>query len=68
MLFITGSTIIDPQESFKVIFQTNTEKKLLEAETCFNRVIIPTSHQSYEDFANACKLSVTAGARGYGRF
>ncbi|XP_067031279.1 uncharacterized protein [Acropora muricata] len=68
VLFITGSTIIDPQESFEVVFQTNTKKKLLEADTCFNRVLIPTSHKSYEEFADACKLSVMAGATGYGRF
>ena len=67
-LFVTGSTIIDPQESFQVSFQTNPEKKLLEADTCFDRVIIPTSHESYEEFARACKLSIIAGSTGYGRF
>ena len=68
VLFITGSTIIDPQESFEVLFQMNTKKKLLEVDTCFDRVIIPTCHKSYEEFADACKLSVMAGATGYGRF
>ncbi len=68
VLFITGSMVLGSNEKFDVIFQVNPEKKLLEADSCFNRVLIPTSHQTYEKFQNACCISLKSGAAGYGRF
>lgn len=54
VLFITGSMVLGSNEKFDVTFQINEKKTLLEADSCFNKVFIPTSHKSYEEFKNAC--------------
>ena len=33
------------------------EKNNVEADSCFNRVSVPTSHKTYEESANACSTS-----------
>ena len=65
---MTGSMIFDPQEDIQVLFNSDPKKVLLEADSCFNRIVIPTSHKTYEEFAKAFSSSVTFGAEGYGRF
>lgn len=68
VMFITGRTVLDPQEDLEVAFQTDTTRKLLEADSCFRKVILPISHSCYEEFKAACNLSLLSGAVGYGRF
>ena len=68
VFFMTGSMIFDPQEDLQVLFNTDPKKVLLEADSCFDRIVIPTSHNTYEEFAKAFKSSVIFGAEGYGRF
>ncbi|XP_068681680.1 G2/M phase-specific E3 ubiquitin-protein ligase-like [Montipora foliosa] len=68
VMFITGTTVLDPQENLEVTFQTDTTKKLLEADSCFRKLILPISHGCYEEFKAACNLSLLSGAVGYGRF
>lgn len=68
VMFITGRTVLDPQEDLEVAFQTDTRKKLLEVDSCFRKVILPISHSCYEEFKAACNLSLLSGAVGYGRF
>lgn len=65
--FITGLPILDQTEEFQVAFQTDTKKKLLEANCCFRKVIIPISHKTYDEFKKACSISLLSGAVGYGR-
>ena len=67
VMFITGKTVLDPQEDLEVAFQIDTRKKLLEADSCFHKVILPISHSCYE-FKAACNLSLLSEAVGYGRF
>lgn len=65
LVCITGTDILD--EEIYISFDS-VEKKFLEADCCFNRVTLPTSHETYEEFANACSISVAFGSKGYGRF
>ena len=60
--------VLASDNKFDVVFQNNPEKKLLEADSCFNRIIIPTAHQTYDDFKKACCVSLQSGAVGYGKF
>lgn len=68
LLFITGTTIMDSDLKVDVVFQSNPTKPLLEADSCFSRLTVPTCHSSYEEFKKACTLSIKNGALGYGRF
>ena len=68
VMFITGRTVLDPQEDLEVAFQTNTRRKLLKADSCFRKVILPISHSCYEESKAACNLSLLSGAVGYGTF
>ena len=42
VFFMAGSMIFDPQEDLQVLFNTDHKKVLLEADSCFNRIVIPT--------------------------
>lgn len=65
LVSITGTDILD--EEIYISFDSE-EKKFLEADCCSNRVTLPKSHETYEEFANACSISVAFGSKGYGRF
>ena len=67
-LLITGGVTLNAEVKLEDAFHQNTSKVLLEADSCFKRVIIPTGHDSYEDFEKACTASLTFGGVGYGRF
>ena len=67
-MFITASHIVDICEKFEIRFDDENKNVLLEADTCFNRVLLPTKHESYEEFRRACIASVTLGAEGFGKF
>lgn len=66
VVFITGGVTLNAEDKMEVAFQQNTDKVLLEADSCFCRVIIPTGHDSYENFEKACTASLIFGGFGYG--
>ena len=68
VLFITGASQIDVNETCKITFQMAQGKTLLEADSCFNKVVLPVGHKSYVSFKKACSTSLEFGALGYGRF
>jgi hypothetical protein len=65
---MTGSMLFDLQDDLQVMFTNDPKKPLLEGDSCFNRVTISTTHETYEKFAKACMSSITLGSQGYGRF
>ena len=67
-MFVTGTVTLNTDDELEVSYHQSTSKVLLEADSCFNRVIIPTGHDSCEDFEKACTASPTCGGVGYGRF
>lgn len=66
LVFITGVDILE--EEMNITFHSAEEKKLPEADSCFNRIILPVSHASYEEFNKACTTALEYGSMGYGRF
>ena len=61
----SGTTAID---EIVVKFLEDPNKKLLEADACFNTISLPLAHQTYEDFKKCCLTSLIYGGKGYGRF
>lgn len=58
MVFVTGQATIDSQDNIHVVFLPDDPKKpLLEADSCFNKVYVPVTHPTYEEFN---KFSYTA--------
>ena len=68
LIFITSGTILDDKDEITIGFQLFDERRMLEAETCFNKVILPISHTDYESFKKACISSVEYGKVGFGKF
>jgi len=68
VLFITGQPTLYPETNIHVEFLNNPSKKLMEADSCFNKVYIPVTHPTYEDFKKSLTTSVYYGGVGYGRF
>jgi hypothetical protein len=66
LMFITGSQIL--VDEFKIEFNNDPTKSLLEADSCFNKVILPICHDSYANFKKACQSSLAWCSQGYGRF
>lgn len=58
---------MDTSQSYEVKFQENPNQTLLEADSCFNRVVLPLNHKNYKDFKAACLISLQFGGVGYGR-
>lgn len=63
--FVTGGWQVICKDEWKVSF---VEGPLLESESCFNKVHLPTCIASYSDFKKACLTSFKYGAEGYGKF
>ena len=66
LMFITGSQILT--DELKIEFNNDPTKSLLEADSCFNKVILPICHNSYTKFKQACQTSLAWSSQGYGRF
>ena len=63
--FVTGSWQLKCEEQWKISF---AEGPLLQSESCFNKLFLPTCHVSYTHFKQACITSLKYGAEGYGKF
>ncbi len=68
MMFITAKFVAGDNERFEIKFDDESKNELLEADSCFNRVVLPIIHENYYNFRKACIISVTFGAEGYGKF
>lgn len=69
MVFVTGQATIDPQDNIHVVFLPDDPKKpLLQADSCFNKVYVPVTHPTYEEFKKCCTTSLCYEGVGYGRF
>ena len=68
MIFVTGQPTMDPYDAIQVQFINASNKRLLEADACFNKVYLPLSHSTYEEFKRCCVTSLLYGGVGYGRF
>ena len=68
ILFLSGTPEIGPYDKIKVAFLEQQSKELLEADACFNKLFIPLTHMSYENFKKSCVTSLSFGGVGYGRF
>ena len=64
IVFMTGSAIIDPTDDSQVVFHNDTKKTLIEADSCFNSIILPSFLKPYEEFKESCTISVSSGAMG----
>lgn len=58
VLFVTGSTTMDADLKIEVYFQTDENKTLLEADSCFNKLTLPFANKNYDSFKKACCTSL----------
>lgn len=67
-MFMSGVASVAASTTYEVKFNDDEKKTLLQADSCFNRIILPWSHSSYNNFKEACVTSLEHGAVGYGGF
>jgi len=56
-----------PTTGIKVKFRKDTIP-LPDAETCFDTLLLPTCHGSFEAFYGAFTATISCQATGYGKF
>ena len=58
MLFVTGSCVVGTKDMLHIKFDDNN-MQLLQADSCFNHVVLPITHESYDEFKKACVISIS---------
>lgn len=66
--FVNGSAYLHPDDNLQLLFNSNEAKVLLEADSCFNKIVLPIGNTSYEEMKKACMTSLDFGGVGYGKF
>lgn len=66
--FVKGNCNINDDEKLQLDFNTNEKSTLMEADSCFCKVILPLCHETYEDFKKACITSIDFAGVGFGKF
>ena len=63
--FVTGCWQVMCKDVWKVSF---VEGPLLESESCFHKLYLPTCHASYSDFKSACVTSLNMELKAMANF
>mgnify|MGYP002804471013 CR=1 FL=1 len=52
-------------DNMSVTFDVNEDNKMPKAESCFLKLILPVSHNTYESFRSSMNAAIAFGSKGF---